>query len=68
MFGKIDVNGSQAHPLYRFLTQAKRGVFGTANIKWNFTKFLIDRKGNVVARYGSMTKPEQIRPAVEKLL
>jgi len=68
MFGKIDVNGSQAHPLYKFLTQAKRGVFGTANIKWNFTKFLIDRKGDVVARYGSMTKPEQIRPAVEKLL
>ena len=68
MFGKIDVNGSQAHPLYKFLTQAKRGVFGTANIKWNFTKFLIDRKGNAVARYGSSTKPEQIRPAVEKLL
>jgi len=68
MFGKIDVNGSQAHPLYKFLTQAKHGVFGTANIKWNFTKFLIDRKGNVVARYGSMTKPDQIRPAVEKLL
>ncbi len=68
MFGKIDVNGAQAHPLYKFLTQEKRGIFGTTNIKWNFTKFLIDRAGNVVARYGSTTRPEQVRPAIEKLL
>ena len=68
MFGKIDVNGAQAHPLYKFLTHEKRGILGTSNIKWNFTKFLIDRAGNVVARYGSMTKPEQIKSAIEKLL
>jgi glutathione peroxidase len=68
MFGKIDVNGAQAHPLYKFLTHEKRGIFGTSNIKWNFTKFLIDRAGNVVARYGSTTKPGQIKSAIEKLL
>jgi glutathione peroxidase len=68
MFAKIDVNGAHAHPLYKFLTHEKRGVLGTSNIKWNFTKFLIDRAGNVVARYGSLTKPEQITPAIEKLL
>ena len=68
MFAKIDVNGAHAHPLYKFLTHEKRGFLGTANIKWNFTKFLIDRAGNVVARYGSTTKPEQIRSAIEKLL
>ena len=68
MFAKIDVNGADAHPLYKYLTREKRGILGTPNIKWNFTKFLIDRSGNVVARYGSTTKPEQIRPAIEKLL
>ena len=68
MFGKVDVNGAQAHPLYKFLTHEKRGILGTAKIKWNFTKFLIDRAGNVVARYGSMTKPEQIKPEIAKLL
>jgi len=68
MFAKIDVNGAQAHPLYKFLTHEKRGVLGTSNIKWNFTKFLIDRAGNVVTRYGSLTKPEQIKSAIEKLL
>ncbi len=68
MFAKIDVNGAHAHPLYKFLTHEKRGILGTSNIKWNFTKFLIDRAGNVVARYGSLTKPEQIKPAIEKLL
>jgi glutathione peroxidase len=68
MFAKIDVNGAHAHPLYKFLTYEKRGVLGTSNIKWNFTKFLIDRAGNVVARYGSLTKPEQIKSAIEKLL
>jgi glutathione peroxidase len=65
MFAKIDVNGAHAHPLYKFLTQEKRGILGTSNIKWNFTKFLIDRAGNVVARYSSLTKPEQIKPAIE---
>mgnify|MGYP001606426755 CR=1 FL=1 len=68
MFGKIDVNGAQAHPLYKYLTHEKRGILGTVNIKWNFTKFLIDRAGKVVARYGSMTKPQELKQAVVKLL
>jgi glutathione peroxidase len=68
MFAKVDVNGAGEHPLYTFLKQEKRGVFGTANIKWNFTKFLIDRAGAVVARYGSITKPQDIEMAIEKLL
>jgi glutathione peroxidase len=68
MFAKIDVNGAQAHPLYKFLTHEKRGFLGTAGIKWNFTKFLIDREGNVVGRYGSTTKPEDLKGAIAKLL
>jgi glutathione peroxidase len=67
MFAKIEVNGPNAHPLYNYLKQQKSGLFG-GRIKWNFTKFLIDRTGNVIARYGSMTRPEQIRPAIEPLL
>lgn len=68
MFAKIDVNGEAAHPLYRYLTQAKRGLFSSAAIKWNFTKFLIDREGRIVARYGPMDKPEQIEKAIARLV
>ena len=68
MFAKIDVNGANAHPLYKFLTREKRGILGTPNIKWNFTKFLIDRAGKVVARFAPTTKPEQIKSTIEKLL
>jgi glutathione peroxidase len=68
MFGKIDVNGQHAHPLYRFLKQNKPGFLGIRRISWNFTKFLVDRKGNVVARYGSSTKPENISTTIEALL
>jgi glutathione peroxidase len=68
MFSKIDVNGANAHPLYTFLKQQKRGFLGTAAIKWNFTKFLVDHAGEVVARYGSMTKPEDLEAPVAKLL
>jgi glutathione peroxidase len=60
MFDKIDVKGPNAHPLYRYLTSEARGVFGTKAIKWNFTKFLIDRQGNVVRRYAPRTTPEAI--------
>jgi glutathione peroxidase len=67
MFAKIDVNGAAAHPLYKYLTQAKRGMFGTASIKWNFTKFLIGRDGQVIARYGPLVEPEKIEHALEKL-
>jgi glutathione peroxidase len=68
MFEKIDVNGSDAHPLYRWLTGAKRGVLGTRWIKWNFTKFLIDRSGTPVRRYGTWIEPVNIAPGIEKLL
>jgi glutathione peroxidase len=68
MFSKIEVNGANAHPLYKFLTRAKRGLFGTPAIKWNFTKFLIDREGRVVARYAPLTKPETLEAPIRKIL
>jgi glutathione peroxidase len=68
MFAKIDVNGARAHPLYRHLTSEKAGVLGTEAIKWNFTKFLVDREGKVVARYGSSTKPEALEEPIRQLL
>jgi len=68
MFGKIDVNGANAHPLYKFLTSTKPGILGTEGIKWNFTKFLVDKHGEPVKRYASTTKPEDIAADVEKLL
>ena len=67
MFAKIDVNGSDAHPLYQWLKTEKGGVLGD-RIKWNFTKFLIDADGNVVKRYGSTTKPEKIAADIEAQL
>jgi glutathione peroxidase len=68
MFAKIDVNGSNADPLYKFLKEAKPGLLGSESIKWNFTKFLVDRKGNVVERYAPTTKPEAIATTIEELL
>ena len=68
LFAKIDVNGEKADPLYVYLKKEKSGFLGTEAIKWNFTKFLIDRKGNVVKRYGSSTKPAEIAGDIEKLL
>ena len=59
MFSKIDVNGDQAHPLYKYLKKELSGLFG-GKIKWNFTKFLIDAKGNPVKRFAPVTKPEKI--------
>ena len=67
MFDKIDVNGDTAHPLYKYLTSAKGG-FITDSIKWNFTKFLIDRKGTVVKRYPPQTAPENMEEDIKKLL
>ena len=67
MFDKIDVNGDTAHPLYSYLTSAKGG-FITDSIKWNFTKFLIDRKGTVVKRYPPQTAPENMEEEIKKLL
>lgn len=68
MFAKIEVNGDGAHPLYRKLKSDAPGVLGSEGIKWNFTKFLIDRDGKVVKRYGSVDKPESIATDIEKLL
>lgn len=68
MFEKIDVNGKEAHPLYKYLTEEKPGVMGSEAIKWNFTKFLVDRKGKVVKRYAPSVKPEEIDSEISKLL
>ncbi|HEX4197701.1 MAG TPA: glutathione peroxidase [Caulobacteraceae bacterium] len=68
MFGKIDVNGPAAHPLYTFLKKQKKGLLGSEGVKWNFTKFLIDRDGTVVERFAPTTKPEALESAVEALL
>ncbi len=67
LFAKIDVNGDRAHPLYRYLTSAAPGLLGSS-IKWNFTKFLVDRSGKVVARYAPTTKPDGIKKEIEALL
>lgn len=68
LFARVDVNGEHAHPLYVFLKSRQRGFLGASAIRWNFTKFLIDRQGSVVSRFGSMTKPEAIEPQIEALL
>ena len=68
MFEKIDVNGKDTHPLYRYLKREARGVLGSEPIKWNFTKFLVNREGKAVGRYGSTTKPEQIEADIEAAL
>lgn len=67
MFEKIDVNGENAHPLYKYLKENAKGLFGN-EIKWNFTKFLIDGEGNIVDRFAPTTNPKKIRKDVEKLL
>jgi len=68
LFAKIDVNGPDAHPLYKFMKHAAPGMLGSEAIKWNFTKFLIDREGNVVRRYASADKPEKIGKHLAELL
>ena len=67
-FEKIDVNGDNAHPLYKHLKSTVKGIMGTERIKWNFTKFLINREGEVVARYGSQKKPADIAKDISSLL
>ena len=67
MFAKIDVNGSGAHPLYKFLKGEKSGLLGSS-IKWNFTKFLVDRNGRVVARHAPTTTPQALKKEIEALL
>ena len=64
LFAKIDVNGAHAHPLFAYLKAHKAGVLGSSAIKWNFTKFLVDRSGQVVARFGSTATTDAIEPRV----
>ena len=68
MFAKIEVNGAGSHPLYEHLKSSAPGVLGTEGIKWNFTKFLVDREGRVVRRYAPTDKPESLAADIEKLL
>ena len=68
VLAKIDVNGPSAHPLYAYLKHEQKGLLGTEAIKWNFTKFLIGRDGEVVERFAPTTKPEDLKQAVEALL
>jgi glutathione peroxidase len=68
MFDKVEVNGPGRHPLYAWLTSQKKGLLGTRDIKWNFTKFLTDREGRVVARYAPQVEPEAIAADIEKLI
>jgi glutathione peroxidase len=68
LFAKTDVNGPRAHPLWRHLKRARRGVLGSGSIKWNFTKFLVDRGGDVRARYAPTTTPEEIEADVARVL
>jgi glutathione peroxidase len=68
VFAKIDVNGTNASPLFEQLKAAAPGLFGSQAIKWNFTKFLVDRGGHAVERFAPTTKPDAIVPAIEKLL
>ncbi len=68
LFAKIDVNGKNAAPLYEHLKKSKPGLLGSEAIKWNFTKFLVDREGHVVERYAPKVEPEAIAADIEKLL
>ena len=68
MFAKIDVNGDNAHPLFQYLKKEAPGILGTKSIKWNFTKFLVDKNGNVIGRYDSTTTPDSLAKVIEPLL
>jgi glutathione peroxidase len=68
MSAKIEVNGAHAHPLYRYLTQAAPGLLGSEAIKWNFTKFLVDRSGDAIQRHAPTTTPAALIAEIERLL
>ena len=68
MFAKIDVNGENEAPLYKFLKSNQKGILGSENIKWNFTKFLVDKNGNILDRFAPTTSPESIEKDIIKLL
>jgi glutathione peroxidase len=68
MFAKIEVNGENAHPLYKLLKSARRGIFGTRSIKWNFTKFLVDKNGTVIKRFGPIASARKVEKRLTRLL
>jgi glutathione peroxidase len=68
MFAKIDVNGENAHPLFKYLCEQAPGLLGSKAVKWNFTKFLVDKDGNVVERFAPQTSPEGMKQAIESVL
>jgi len=68
LFAKIDVNGDKTEPLYTFLKSEQKGIFGSTAIKWNFTKFLINKEGEVVERFAPTTSPQSLKKKIEKLL
>jgi glutathione peroxidase len=68
LFSKVDVNGADAHPIFKYLTSTKKGLLGSEAIKWNFTKFLIGKDGAVIDRYAPTTKPEELTRDIEKAL
>jgi len=68
MFAKVDVNGANAEPLFKYLSTNKKGFMGTEAIKWNFSKFLVDREGNIVGRFGSLDDPNSLENDIKGLL
>ena len=68
MFSKVEVNGDNTHPLYKFLKSKSKGILGSEAIKWNFTKFLVNKQGEVVERFASITEPKKLIKDIEKLL
>lgn len=68
LFAKVEVNGEQTHPLYQFLKEERPGILGSEAIKWNFTKFLIDKNGIPVKRFAPNTEPQELKKEIEKLL
>jgi len=68
IFEKVEVNGNDAHPIFKFIKEQKKGFMGTESIKWNFSKFLINKNGKVVKRYGSLDVPENLEKDIKQLL
>jgi glutathione peroxidase len=68
IFQKVDVKGDNIHPLFDYLTESKKGLFGSKDVKWNFTKFLVDRNGKVIKRFAPTIKPEKIEKDIQKLI
>jgi glutathione peroxidase len=68
IFEKVEVNGNDAHPIFKFIKEQKKGFMGTESIKWNFSKFLLSKNGEVIKRYGSLDVPENLEEDIKQLL